>query len=54
VVNGILAVPLMAIMLRIAVNPRIMGRLTAPRWMTAVGWLTVSVMALATIGFFVL
>jgi NRAMP (natural resistance-associated macrophage protein)-like metal ion transporter len=54
VVNGILAAPLMAIMLRIAVNPRIMGRLTAPRWMIAIGWLTVLVMALATIGFFVL
>lgn len=54
VVNGILAVPLMAIMLRIAVNPRIMGRLTAPRWMIAIGWITVLVMALATIGFFVL
>jgi len=54
VVNGILAVPLMAIMLRIAVNPRIMGRLTAPRWMVAVGWLATLVMALATIGFFVL
>src|SRR5262249_3527600 len=38
VINGILAVPLMAIMLRIAVNPRIMGRLTAPRWMIASGW----------------
>lgn len=54
VVNGILAVPLMAIMLRMAVNPRIMGRLTAPRWMVALGWLATLVMALATIGFFVL
>ena len=54
VVNGILAVPLMAIMLKIAVNPRIMGRLTAPRWMVAVGWFATLVMALATIGFFVL
>ncbi|MEZ5829592.1 MAG: divalent metal cation transporter [Dongiaceae bacterium] len=54
VVNGILAVPLMAIMLRMAVNPRIMGELTAPRWMIAVGWLTVGVMTLATVGFFLL
>jgi len=54
VVNGILAVPLMAIMLSIAASPRIMGRLTAPRWMLVVGWFATLVMALATIGFFVL
>ena len=53
VINGILAVPLIAIMMMIAVNPRIMGRLTAPRWMTIVGWLTVVIMALATVGFLV-
>jgi Mn2+/Fe2+ NRAMP family transporter len=53
VINGILATPLMAIMVMMAVNPRIMGRLTAPRWMAAIGSLTVLVMALATIGFVV-
>jgi NRAMP (natural resistance-associated macrophage protein)-like metal ion transporter len=53
VINGMLAVPLIAIMMMIAVNPRIMGRLTAPRWMTIVGWLTVVIMALATVGFLV-
>ena len=50
VINGILAVPLMAIMMMMAVNHRVMGRLTAPWWMVAIGWLTVVVMALATIG----
>lgn len=54
VINGILAVPLMAIMLMMAVNSRIMGRLTAPWWMVMVGWLTVAALALATIGFLVL
>ena len=54
VINGILAVPLMAIMVMMASSPRVMGRLTAPRWMALVGALTVLVMALATIGFFVL
>ena len=54
VINGILAVPLMAIMVMMASSPRVMGRLTAPRWMVVVGWLAVLVMALATIGFFVL
>ncbi|QKC84491.1 divalent metal cation transporter [Mesorhizobium sp. NZP2077] len=54
VVNGILAAPLMAIMMMIAMNPRIMGRLTLPRWMIFGGVLATTVMALASIGFFVL
>lgn len=54
VINGILAVPLMAIMVMMASSPRVMGRLTAPRWMVVGGWLAVLIMALATIGFFVL
>jgi NRAMP (natural resistance-associated macrophage protein)-like metal ion transporter len=54
VINGILAVPLMALMLAMAVNPRVMGRLTAPWWMIATGALATLVMALATIAFFVL
>ena len=52
VVNGVLAAPLMAVMMVIAMNPRIMGRLTLPRPMLVVGWLATLVMALATIGFF--
>ena len=54
VINGILAVPLTAILVRMVVNPRIMGRLTAPWWMAVAGWLTVVVMAFATIGFLLL
>ena len=52
VVNGVLAAPLMAVMMVIAMNPRMMGRLTLPRPMLVVGWLATLVMALATIGFF--
>jgi NRAMP (natural resistance-associated macrophage protein)-like metal ion transporter len=52
VVNGVLAAPLMAVMMVIAMNPRIMGRLTLPRPMLVVGWLATLVMALATVGFF--
>ena len=52
VVNGVLAAPLMAVMMMIAMNKRIMGRLTLPRPMLVVGWLATFVMALATIGFF--
>lgn len=51
VINGILAVPLIVILVLMAGNPRIMGRLTAPWWMRSLGWLTALVMALATLGF---
>jgi hypothetical protein len=44
----------MAVMMVIAVNPRIMGRLTLSRPMAAGGWIATAVMAAATIGFFVL
>ena len=52
VVNGVLSAPLMAVMMVIAVNPRIMGRLTLPWPMIAGGWLATAVMAIVTIGFF--
>jgi len=52
VVNGVLAAPLMAVMMVIAMNKRIMGRLTLLRPMQMVGWLATIVMALATIAFF--
>jgi Mn2+/Fe2+ NRAMP family transporter len=54
VVNGMLAAPLMAIMMTIAMNKRIMGRLTLSRPMFVLGWLATAVMALATVAFFVL
>ncbi len=54
VVNGVLAAPLMAVIMLIAVNPRIMGRLTLPLAMRGVGWLATAVMAVVTVGFFVI
>jgi len=54
VVNGVLAAPLMGVMMVIAMNPRIMGRLTLPRRMLVVGWLATTVMAIATAGFFLI
>jgi Mn2+/Fe2+ NRAMP family transporter len=54
VVNGVLAAPLMAVMMAIAMNSRIMGRLTLPRSMLVVGWLATSVMALAAVAFFLI
>lgn len=54
VVNGVLAAPLMAVMMLIATNRRIMGRLTLPWPMIVIGWLATAVMAVASLAFFVL
>lgn len=54
VVNGVLAAPLMAVMMMIAVNPKVMGNLTIPWSMIMLGWVATGVMALVTIGFFIL
>jgi Mn2+/Fe2+ NRAMP family transporter len=54
VVNGMLAAPLMAVMMVVAMNPRVMGRLTLQRPMLVIGWLATSVMMLATIALFLL
>lgn len=52
VVNGVLAAPLMAVMMLIVRNPRAMGRLTLHRGATALGWAATAVMAAATAVFF--
>ena len=54
VVNGVLAAPLMAVMMLIATNRRIMGRLTLPWPMIVIGWIATAVMAVASLAFFVL
>lgn len=53
VVNGVLAAPLMAVMVLIASNPRIMGRLTISWHLKWVGWLAAAAMAAAAVGLFV-
>jgi NRAMP (natural resistance-associated macrophage protein)-like metal ion transporter len=54
VVNGVLAAPVMAVIMLVAGNGHIMGRLTLSRPMLACGWMATLVMFLASIGFFVL
>lgn len=54
VVNGVLAAPVMAAVMLVAANGRIMGRLTLPLPMLLAGWLATAMMAAASIGFFVL
>jgi Mn2+/Fe2+ NRAMP family transporter len=52
VINGVLAVPMMAVMMLIVRNPHAMGRLTLGRRATALGWAATVVMLAATILFF--
>jgi NRAMP (natural resistance-associated macrophage protein)-like metal ion transporter len=52
VVNGVLAAPLMAVMMLIVRNPRAMGRLTLSPAATILGWAATLVMAAATAIFF--
>jgi len=52
VVNGVLAPPLMAVMMLIARNPRAMGRLTLSTRRTILGWSATAVMTVASLVFF--
>ena len=51
--NGVLAAPLMVIMLLIGSNPRIMKKLTLPPMLKTIGWIATAVMAAAAVGLFV-
>jgi NRAMP (natural resistance-associated macrophage protein)-like metal ion transporter len=50
VINGVVAVPVMAIMMLMAVDPRVMGAFAVPLAMRVIGWAATLVMALAVIG----
>jgi NRAMP (natural resistance-associated macrophage protein)-like metal ion transporter len=52
VINGILAAPLMALMMLIVTNPRAMGHLTLPRRGAVLGWAATGVMTTASVLFF--
>ena len=52
VINGVLAAPLMALMMLIVTNPRAMGHLTLARRGAVLGWAATAVMAGATAIFF--
>jgi Mn2+/Fe2+ NRAMP family transporter len=47
VINGVVAVPLMVVMMIMATAPKVMGRFTLPPVLRAMGWLCSAVMALA-------
>jgi NRAMP (natural resistance-associated macrophage protein)-like metal ion transporter len=52
VLNGIVAVPIMAMMMLIVSNTTLMGRFKARTWLVALGWLGTAVMALAVLALF--
>ena len=54
VVNGVLAAPVMTVIMLIASNGRIMGRLALSLPMLIGGWLATAVMLVASIAFFIL
>ena len=52
VVNGVVAVPLMAVIMAMSRQPRVMGAFTIPRPLWAMGWLTTAVMAVVVAAMF--
>jgi Mn2+/Fe2+ NRAMP family transporter len=50
VINGIVAVPVMAIMMFMAVDAKIMGKFTISPLMRVIGWVATAVMGLAVVG----
>jgi NRAMP (natural resistance-associated macrophage protein)-like metal ion transporter len=53
VINGVIAVPLMVMIMVMAMQPKVMGRFTLPRPLWAMGWLCTAAMAAAVIIMFV-
>jgi Mn2+/Fe2+ NRAMP family transporter len=49
VLNGIVAVPIMAMMMLIVSSKTIMGRFKGRSWLVALGWLGTALMALAVL-----
>ena len=52
VLNGIVAVPIMAMMMVIVTNEGLMGRFKASRRLTRLGWIGTALMAVAVIALF--
>lgn len=50
VLNGIVAVPVMALMMILTRNPKVMGKFTLPKYLRVVGWAATGAMLLAAVG----
>jgi Mn2+/Fe2+ NRAMP family transporter len=54
VVNGVISVPIMAVMMLMASRPDIMGKLVVTRRLKVLGWLATGVMAIAVLAMFIM
>jgi Mn2+/Fe2+ NRAMP family transporter len=52
VINGVVAVPLMIVMMIMTMQDRVMGQFTLPRPLWAIGWLSTAAMAAAVVAMF--
>jgi Mn2+/Fe2+ NRAMP family transporter len=52
IINGVAAVPIMAMIMLMAARKEVMGNFTLTKWLTVLGWLATAVMAAAAIGMF--
>ena len=52
VINGVVAVPLMIVMMIMTVQPRVMGDFTLPRPLWLLGWISTAVMTLTVVAMF--
>ena len=50
VINGVVAVPVMAIMMWLAARPKVMGDFVVTGWLKLIGWVATAIMALAIAG----
>ena len=53
VVNGVLAPPLIVLVLLLTSDPKVMGKRRNPPWLRRLGWTTAIVMTLAAVGMIV-
>lgn len=53
VINGVVAVPLLVVILLLASKESVMGQFVAPRSMQVLGWITTAVMGLAAVWMFI-
>ena len=52
VINGVMAAPIIVVMMKLATDPAVMAQFTLPLWMRVIGWITAVVMAFCVVGLF--
>jgi Mn2+/Fe2+ NRAMP family transporter len=53
VINGVMAAPIIVVMMNLASSGRVMARFTLTPWLHVMGWITAAIMALCVVGLFV-